>query len=220
MTRAELSPTDRTSIQRGKQRARTDRAELYATLDAGLVCHLGVQVDGAPRVLPTGYGRIDDTLYLHGSSGARSLRAAIADAEICVTVTLLDAVVYSRSMFDHSMNYRSAMVHGRPREVTGADEKWLGLRAITEQLSPGSWEHARQPTKRELAATTLMALPLDEAAVKVRTGGPSDEDADIAAASAWAGVLPLHQHWGEPEPCPQLPAGIEVPEHVATRKAP
>ncbi|MER7010128.1 pyridoxamine 5'-phosphate oxidase family protein [Saccharopolyspora sp. NPDC000359] len=215
-----LSPTERSTIRRGSNRARTERGELHAVLDAGLVCHLGIVVDGAPRVLPTGYGRDGDTLYLHGSSGARSLREAAEEPEICVAVTNLDGIVYARSAFHSSINYRSAVIHGRPRQVTDPGEKWRALRVITENLAPGSWEHARQPNKRELAATAVIALDLTEAAVKVRTGGPADDPEDVEANKAWAGVLPLETRWGSPEPSDDLAPGFELPAHVLERGRP
>ena len=133
-----LSPTERSTVRRGAKRARTDRADLYAVLDAGLVGHLAVVLDGAPVVLPTGYGRHEDTLYLHGSTGAATLRAALAGAPVCFTVTHVDGVVYARSVFHHSMNYRCAVVHGLARRVIDPGEQLLGLRALTEQLAPGS----------------------------------------------------------------------------------
>ncbi|WP_299036033.1 pyridoxamine 5'-phosphate oxidase family protein [uncultured Pseudokineococcus sp.] len=216
-----LSPTERSTVRRGARRARTERADLHAVLDAGLVGHLGVVVDGAPRVLPTAYGRVGDVLYLHGSTGARSLRES-ADAEVCFTVTLVDGVVYARSAFHHSMNYRCAVVHGAAREVTDPAEREQGLTALTEHLAPGSWDATRRPDRRELAATSVLALDLSEASVKVRTGPPGDDESDVRAEGepVWAGVLPLVASWGEPEPCPELPAGARVPERVAHRAAP
>ena len=212
-----LSTTARSTVTRLRERARSDRAELHAVLDAGLVCHVGLVRDGAPVVLPTGYGRIDDTVYVHGSTGAGWLR--IADgAPVCLTVTHLDGIVYARSVFHHSMNYRSAVVHGPARRVTDPDERLAALRAITEQLSPGSWEHAREPDRRELSATTVFALDLAEASVKVRTGPPGDDEADIEAGGRWAGVLPVRTVFGLPEPCPTLPADAPVPGHVADRR--
>ncbi|QIZ34321.1 pyridoxamine 5'-phosphate oxidase family protein [Saccharopolyspora sp. ASAGF58] len=216
----QLSTTDRTTIRRGSARARTERSDLHATLDAGLICHLGLLIDGSPRVLPTGYGRSGDTLYVHGSTGARSLREAAEGVEVCVTVTHLDGIVYARSLFHHSVNFRSAMIHGRARDVTDVDEKLQALRVITEQLAPGSWEHARQPNKRELAATAVIAVDLAEAAVKIRNGGPNDDAEDVEEATAWAGVLPLRTHWGPPEPSADLPSGFEVPSHVGEREQP
>jgi len=212
-----LSPTTRSTLRRGARRARTDRAELYAALDTALVCHLGLVVDGAPVVLPTVFGRDGDTLYLHGSTGAASLRAAAAGAPVCVTVTHVDGVVYARSVFHHSMNYRSAVVHGRARLVTDADERMAGLRAVTEHVAPGSWEHARLPTRKELAATAVLALDLAEASLKVRTGPPVDDDEDVEAGGRWAGVVPLSSTFGTPQPCALLPPGSTTPTHVVTR---
>ncbi|MCW2918490.1 MAG: pyridoxamine 5-phosphate oxidase family protein [Actinomycetia bacterium] len=208
-----LSSTDRTRLGRLRERAQTDRTTLYDVLDAGMICHLGVVIDGAPRVIPTGYGRDGDTLYLHGSTGARSLRAG---TEICVTVTHLDGIVLARSAFHHSVNYRSAVIYGLPRTVTGADEKLTGLRAITERLAPGQWDVVRRPDPKELAATTVLALPLAEASVKIRQGPPIDDEADHAL-DLWAGVLPVRQVFGEPVPDPLLRPGFPVPEHVTFR---
>ncbi len=215
-----LSPTARSTPTRLRERARADRSDLYAVLDAGLVCHVGVVRDGAPVVLPTGYGRIDDTVYIHGSTGAGWLRVSDG-APICLTVTHIDGVVYARSVFHHSMNYRSAVVHGPARVVTDPDERWAALRAVVEQLSPGSWEHARLPDSRELAATSVVALDLAEASVKVRTGPPGDDAADIAAGVRWAGVLPVNTTFGEPQPDPTLDPTLDTaaqaPRHVRTR---
>lgn len=215
-----LSPTARSTIRRGAARARADRAELHAALDAGLVCHLGVVLDGAPVVLPTVYGRDGDTLYLHGSTGAATLRAAAAGAPVCVTVTHVDGVVYARSVFHFSMNYRSAVVHGRARLVTDPDERLAGLRAVTEHVAPGSWDHARLPNRKELAATTLLALDLTEASLKVRTGPPVDDAEDVEDGGRWAGVLPVRTTVDEPVPCPLLPPGSTTPDHVAARSRP
>jgi len=211
-----LSPTRRSTPTRLRERASTDRADLYAVLDEGLVCHVGVVRDGAPVVLPTGYGRIDDTVYVHGSTGAGWLRVADG-APICLTVTHVDGVVYARSVFHHSMNYRSAVVHGRARLVTDDAERLAGLRAVTEHVAPGSWDHARLPTRKELAATALLALDLIEASLKVRTGPPGDDDEDVEAGGRWAGVVPLSATFGAPQPCPLLPPGSTTPDHVAAR---
>jgi len=217
-TAAPLSPTPRSTVRRLPGRARTDRAELYAVLDAGLVGHLGIVLDGAPVVLPTGYGRRGDTLYLHGSTGAATLRAAVTGAPVCFTVTHVDGVVYARSAFHHSMNYRSAVVHGPARPVTDPTERTLGLEALTEQLAPGSWAATRQPDRKELAATALLALDLAEASVKVRTGPPGEDERDLGAEQVWAGVLPVRTVLGEPEPCPLLPTGTPVPARVRGRR--
>jgi nitroimidazol reductase NimA-like FMN-containing flavoprotein (pyridoxamine 5'-phosphate oxidase superfamily) len=207
-----LSTTKRTTLHRLSERGRTDRTDLYAVLDAGLVCHLGVIVDGCPLVLPTGYGRVGDTLYLHGSSANHALRAA-AGHEICVTVTHLDGLVCARSVFNHSMNYRSATIFGAAQLVTDDSRRLEALRAVTEQLVPGQWDHARQPTRKELAATAVLELPLAEASVKVRTGPPHDEPEDYDTGT-WAGVLPAQLVFGAAEPDPDLRAGVSVPDHI------
>jgi nitroimidazol reductase NimA-like FMN-containing flavoprotein (pyridoxamine 5'-phosphate oxidase superfamily) len=211
-----LSPTTRSTPRRSRQRARTERAELYAVLDEALICHLGVLSGGAPVVLPTCFGREDNTLYLHGSTGAASLRTAV-DTPVCVTVTLLDGLVYARSVMHHSANYRSAVVHGNATLVSDGAQQLCGLRAIVQHTTPGSWEHARQPSGKELAATAVLALDLTEASVKVRTGPPVDDEEDVDAATAWAGVLPVRTTFGEPTPCPLLPPGVDTPPHVLAR---
>lgn len=212
----QLSATPRSTPGRHGERARTDRSELYSLLDEGLICHLAVVLDGAPVVLPTCYGRIGDTVYLHGSTGATSLRGG-ANTPVCVTVTLLDGLVYARSVFSHSANYRCAVVHGVPVPVTDDAEKADALRAIVENVTPGSWDHARTPTRKELAATSVLALSLAEASVKVRSGPPGDGDSEDAAGPAWAGVLPVRTTFGQPRPCPQLPRTVAIPPHVAAR---
>ncbi|WP_433246599.1 pyridoxamine 5'-phosphate oxidase family protein [Actinomadura nitritigenes] len=210
-----LSATPRTSLGRYPERSTSDRAVLYEILDAGLICHLGVVVNGTPRAVPTCYGRLGDTLYVHGSTGASSMMTAPSQ-EVCVTVTHLDGLVLARSLFHHSINYRSAMVYGVPSPVTGDDEKRAALRVITEQLAPGQWDAARRPTRKELAGVAVLALPLDEASVKVRQGPPGDEDEDYALP-VWAGVLPVRQAFGAPVPDPALALGISVPAHIAAR---
>lgn len=215
----ELSTTPRTRLGRHSERARAERAELYRVLDEALICHLGVAGDGpadAPMVLPTCFGYHGDTLYLHGSTGARSLRGG-SGAQVCITVSLVDGLVYSRSVFSHSANFRSAVIYGTARPVTDPEEKLLALEAIVEHTTPGSWSHARRPSRKELAATAVLAVGLAEASVKARGGPPVDEEGDIAEASAWAGVLPVRLSFGTPEPCPRLPASIPVPQHVRNR---
>ena len=208
-----LSSTPRTTLHRLRERGQQDRAELDAVLQAGLVCHLGVVIEGEPLVLPTGYGRIGDTLYLHGSSANRSLLAA-ADQQVCVTVTLLDGLVCARAVFHHSMNYRSAVIFGAARLVTEPDEKLAALRAVTDHLVPDRWEHSREPTRKELAATAVLAVPLDEASVKVRSGGPKDDPEDYDSG-IWAGVLPATLAFGPADPDPALPPSVPVPDHIA-----
>jgi uncharacterized protein len=214
----ELSTTDRTTLRRHSERAATDLPSLHAVLDAGLICHLGVIMDGSPVVLPTGYGKIGDILYLHGSSANRSLRSA-AGQEICVTVTLVDGLVCARSVFNNSMNYRSAVMFGTARQVTDEAERLDALRAISEQLIPGSWDNSRKPTKKELAATMVLALALQEASVKSRCGDPADEDEDYEL-DFWAGVLPMTTTVGPAQPDKRLRPGIAVPGHVSALETP
>lgn len=215
---APLSPTARSTVRRGHDRAADDRSELYSLLDSCLVCHLGFVADGAPVVLPTAYGRDGDMLYLHGSTGSASLRRAADGTPVSVAVTRVDGVVYARSVFHHSMNYASAVIHGMAFPVADDGVKLRALRVITEHLAPGSWDAARRPTRKELAATRVLALPLHEASVKRRSGPPREESEDLADNPAdWAGVLPLHQSWGEPLPCPLLPARTPVPDRVTRR---
>ena len=212
-----LSATERTRLRRHSERGKTEYTELLAVLDAGMICHLGVVVNGAPLVLPTAYGRIGDTLYLHGSSANRSLHAADGN-EVCVTVTHVDGLVCARSVFSHSVNYRCAVVFGTARIVTDEAERLAGLRAVTEQLIPGRWDAVRSPTRKELAATSVLAVSLAEASVKVRTGPPGDEPEDLDLP-VWAGVVPITTSFGEPEPDPALRPGITPPDHIRARVA-
>jgi uncharacterized protein len=208
----ELSSTPRTELKRHRERGRTSRDDLYAVLDAGLVCHLAVVTRGAPRVLPIAYGRAGETLYLHGSTGNAAYLACDGQ-EVCVAVTHLDGLVFARSVFSHSMNYRCAMIFGIARKVEERSEKLLGLRAVTEQMAVGQWDYARQPTPKELAATAVLALPLAEASVKIRAGGPVTEPED-ALSEAWAGVVPVTMAFGEPVPDAALRPGTAAPGHI------
>jgi uncharacterized protein len=214
----ELSATDRTRLRRHRERGRTGRTDLYDVLDVGLICHLGVVVNGAPRVLPTTYARDGETLYLHGSSANAGFVAADGH-EVCVTVTHFDGLVLARSVFSHSVNYRSAIVLGTATVVRDEDERRHALRAIVEHLVPGQWDAARSPTNKEMAATAVLALPLAEASVKVRTGPPADEPGDLDL-DVWAGVLPATVTFGAPVPDPALRSDITVPGHIRSFTAP
>jgi nitroimidazol reductase NimA-like FMN-containing flavoprotein (pyridoxamine 5'-phosphate oxidase superfamily) len=210
-----LSSTPRTTLRRHHERGQADRAALYEVLDAGLICHFGVVADGDPVVLPTAYGRAGDTLYLHGSSANGAFWAADGQ-RVCVTVTHVDGLVAGRSVFRHSVNYRSAVIFGTATIVSGEDERWQALRLITDHLIPGRWAAARQPTAKEMAATAVLSLPLAEASVKVRAGMPADvpEDLDL---DVWAGVLPIAVTFGDPLPDPRLRAEVPLPAHIRDR---
>lgn len=185
-----MRPPDRIRVKREPQRARYDRETIDAILDEAVLCHLGFAVDGQPFVIPTLHARVGDTLYVHGSSASRALRHAGAGAPVCVTVTLFDGLVLAKSVFNQSVNYRSVVVFGTARVVEDS-EKTAALEALTEQLVPGRWNEARQPTAQELKATQILALPIDEASAKVRTGGPEDEPEDLDLP-VFAGVVPVY----------------------------
>jgi len=208
----DLAETDRTRLRRASEKGSFDRDELTALLRAGLICHLGVIVDGYPMVVPTVYGLDDraETLYLHGSVASRSLIES-PHATICVTVTHVDGLVLARSVFEQAVNYRSAMIYGVPRLVIDDDQKLAGLRLLTEHLTPGQWDYVRQPSRKELAATSLLALAIDEASVKTRSGPPDDGDSPDAALGLWAGVIPTQPVWGAPIPDT---ADIAAPPHI------
>lgn len=211
----DLSSTARTTLRRHKERGKADRTDLREVLDAGLVCHLGFVADGMPVVLPTAYGRDGGTLYVHGSSANGAFGAA-AGRQVCVTVTHMDALVCARSVFHHSMEYRSAVVFGTASLVTDEDERLHGLEVVTDHLIPGRWAAARKPTRKEMAATAVLSVPLDEASVKVRAEGVSDEPEDYDL-DVWAGVLPVAVTFGQPEPDPLLRPGIPLPAHILDR---
>lgn len=177
-------------VKREPHRGVYDRDAIDAILDEALYCHLGFEVDGQPYVIPTLHARMGDRLYVHGSAASRMLRNAAKGARICVTVTLLDGLVLAKSVFNHSINYRSAVVLGTATLVEG-DEKVEALRAFTEHVAPGRWDEARRPTDKELKATWILSLPLDEASAKVRAGGPEEEPEDVDLP-VWSGVVPVH----------------------------
>jgi uncharacterized protein len=206
-----LSVTPRTRHRRLREQGRTGREDLNAVLAAGFVAHLGLPSADGIMVLPTVYGTDGQSLYLHGSVASQSLAAT---APVCVTVTLIDGLVLARSVFEHAVNYRSAVIYAVPRIVTDPAEKLAGLRCISEHVAPGQWDYARQPSRKELAATRLLALALAEASVKVRTGPPDDADSPDGALGLWAGELPLTARWQEPVPDPALPPGRPVPLHI------
>lgn len=189
-----------------------DREAIAAILDEGLVCHVGFVAEGQPYVIPTLYARQGDRLYVHGSAVSRMLRTLAGGVPVCVTVTITDGLVLARSVFNHSMNYRSVVVLGTATVVEGP-QKIAALQTIAEHVAPGRWSEARGPSENELKATAVLSLPLDEASAKVRSGPPEDEDEDYALPH-WAGVLPLALAAGTPVPDPRLPAGVAVPPSV------
>lgn len=199
-------PSERATVRRLPKRAAYERAQIDAILDAGLICHVGFVSDGQPFVLPTGYVRVGDQIYFHGSAASRMLRVLAEGANVCVTVTLLDGLVLARSAFHHSMNYRSVVVLGQARLVTDPTEKWEALRSFTNHVARDRWEEVRQPNEQEMKATSVMALPLDEASAKVRQGPPLDDEEDYGQP-VWAGVAPVPARVGSLEPDARLVAG-------------
>jgi nitroimidazol reductase NimA-like FMN-containing flavoprotein (pyridoxamine 5'-phosphate oxidase superfamily) len=193
-----FSRTARTTVRRLPKRGVYDKETVYSILDEGFICHVGFIVDGQPFVIPTGYARVGDTVYIHGSAASRTITTAARDGiEICVTVTLLDGLVLARSVFHHSMNYRSVVVLGKGRLVTDEQKKWTALHAFTNHVVPERWEETRQPTVKELKATSVLALPIEEASAKVRIGSPIDDEEDYAL-HVWAGIVPIETKIGTP----------------------
>jgi nitroimidazol reductase NimA-like FMN-containing flavoprotein (pyridoxamine 5'-phosphate oxidase superfamily) len=210
-----INPTERTRLRRLPARGDFDRATIYRILDEAFVCHVGFTIDGCPFVIPTGHARVGDNLLIHGSAASRMLRAMAWEADVCVTVTLIDGLVLARSAFHHSMNYRSVVILGKARVVEDEQEQLEALRAFTEHIVPGRWTEVRQPTAKELKATLVLSLLIDEASAKVRTGAAVDDEADYAL-DVWAGVIPLRLAAGVPIDDPRLKEGIAVPPYAST----
>ena len=207
--------TARTTVRRHPERGAYERAAIDAILDEALYCHVGFAVDGQPFVIPTIHARVGDVLYLHGSPASRMLRELAGGVDLCVTTTLLDGIVAARSVYNHSLNYRSAVVLGRARPVEGREEKIAALAAIVEHVLPGRSQDARPPSDKEAAGTTVLALPIDEASAKVRTGPPKDFDADLDLP-IWAGVIPLGLAAGAPLTDELVPDGVAVPPYAVS----
>lgn len=209
-----MESTKRTEVRRLPERAEYDIATINAVLDEALICHIGfVAEDGYPVVIPTIHARLGATLYLHGSPASRMLRTVKTGADVCVTVTLVDGLVLARSVFHHSMNYRSVVVFGRPHEVTDPDEKMRALEVITEQVAHGRWADARHPNETEFKGTTVLALEIEEASAKLRTGPPGDDEEDYELP-IWAGVIPVTTTFGPSVDDPALADGIDQPGYV------
>lgn len=209
----QFTPTQRTTIHRMPKRAAYDRAVVEAILDEGLYCHLGFTVDDQPYVIPTIHARVDDRLYVHGSNASRMLRSLKTGVPMCVTVTILDGLVFARSAFHHSVNYRSVVVLGVALEVTDPQEKYDALKAVVEHVAPNRWDDVRRPTEQELKATSVLRLPLEEVSAKIRTGPPLDDEEDYLLP-CWAGELPLRLTPQVPLPDPRLPSETSVPSYI------
>ena len=212
---ADYPATDRTTPTRARQRVTYDRALVHAILDEGYLCHLGFVRDGAPVELPTLYARVGERLYLHGSTGSGPLLEASRGAglPVCVTVTHVDGLVLARSAFHHSINYRSVVVHGPARVVTGREDALRALDAVVDHVVPGRSADCRPPSDRELAATAVLELELSEVSAKVRAGGPNDDEADLALPH-WRGVLPVSTVHGPPEPADGTADEVPAPPYL------
>lgn len=209
----EFTKTALNKVRRMPERGVYDRDAIYAIVDAALICHVGFVQDGQPFVIPTIHTRLGDDLLLHGAKASRLLKHVQAGQPICVSVTLLDGLVLARSVFHSSMNYRSVLIFGHGRTIEDRSEKLTGFAVLTEHLLPGRWQEARQPTEQELQATTLVAIAIDSASAKVRTGPPSDDEDDYSLP-IWAGVLPIRQQFLEPEADARLATGIPLPDSI------
>jgi nitroimidazol reductase NimA-like FMN-containing flavoprotein (pyridoxamine 5'-phosphate oxidase superfamily) len=214
-----MPPSDRTTLRRIPERGSHDRAVADAILDEGLVAHVGLATDDGPVVIPTLYARDGDGLLLHGSPASRLLRGGAKGAALCVTVTLVDGLVYARSAFHHSMNYRSVVVFGRAEPIEDLAERRAALDVLVEHIVPGRTGDTREPSEKEVRGTLVLALPLDELSVKVRTGGPLDEDEDMDLP-VWAGVVPLTTVAGAPVTADDLRHDVAPPPYATTYRRP
>lgn len=209
------TPSTRTLVVREPQRAAYDRETVYRILDEGFICHVGFVVDGQPFVIPTSYGRSGDKLYIHGSAASRMLRNLDQGIAVCITVTLLDGLVLARSIFNHSMNYRSVVILGTASVVKDPAEKLAALHTLSEHILPGRWDDSRQPNDQELKATFALRVPIDEFSAKVRQGPPIDDEEDYAFRT-WAGVIPLNTLSGKPIADDRCDPTIPVPEYASS----
>lgn len=214
-----LTQTERTRLRRLPKRGAFDRETVNSILDEAFICHIGFTVDGQPYVIPTAYGRVDNVLYIHGSSASRMLRTLSTGVDMCFTATLIDALVLARSAFHHSINYRSVVVLGKAILVEEANEKNLALEAITNHIVPGRWADVRWPNELELKATSVLKMQIEEASAKIRTGPPIDDEEDYSM-NIWAGLLPVELKTGDPIDDERLDNGAEPPNNITnyTRK--
>jgi len=209
-----FTPTERTRVIREPQRGVYDRETIYTILDEGIVCHVGFTADAQPFVIPTLYARVGDAIYFHGSAASRMLRGAAGGVPVCVTVTLTDGLVLARSVFNHSMNYRSVVALGKASLVEAPAEKFEALHAFTEKILPGRWEDARQPNEKELKATSILKLALTEVSAKIRSGPVQDDEEDYALP-VWAGIVPLHLQAEAPIRDERCDPSIPIPAYAA-----
>jgi len=209
-----FSPTERTRVVREPHRGSYDRETIYKILDEGFVCHVGFSMDGQPYVIPTLFARVGDAIYFHGSAASRMLRNAAAGIPVCITVTLVDGLVLARSVFNHSMNYRSVVALGNATLVDALGEKLAALRAFTEKIVPRRWDDVRQPNEKELKATSILRLPLSEVSAKMRSGPVKDDEEDYALP-IWAGVVPLRLQAEAPIRDERCDSAIPVPPYAA-----
>ena len=209
-----FSPTERTRVVREPHRGVYDRETIYRILDEGIVCHVGFSPDAQPFVIPTLYARVGDTIYFHGSAASRMLRGAASGIPVCITVTLTDGLVLARSVFNHSMNYRSVVALGQAMLVDQPEEKLEALRAFTEKILPGRWDDARQPNDKELKATSILKLPLTEVSAKIRSGPVQDDEEDYTLR-VWAGIVPLQLQADAPIRDERCDPAIPTPPYAA-----
>ena len=209
-----FTPTERTRVVREPQRGNYDRETIYKILDEAFVCHVGFSTNGQPFVIPTMFARAGDAIYFHGSAASRMLRGVAGGLPVCITVTLVDGLVLARSVFNHSMNYRSVVALGNAELVDAPDEKLGALRAFTDKILPGRWNDARQPNEKELKATSILRLALEEVSAKIRVGGAEDDAPDYELR-VWAGVVPLQLTHSAPIRDERCAAGIPLPEYLS-----
>ncbi|SRR5271166_261307 len=214
-----IAPTARTRVKRIPKRAAYDRDAIYSVLDTALVCHVGFAIDGQPYVIPTLHVRIADRLYIHGSAASRMLGAAAEGTPLAVTVTHIDGLVLARSAFHHSVNYRSAVILGAAHLVADPAEKFAVMKGLIDHVAPGRWDHIRQPNDKELAATSVLSIPIVEASAKLRSGDPLDDEADYALR-IWAGQIPFSTRTLTPVADARVDASIPVPAHVTEYRLP
>lgn len=209
--------TEKTTISRTAKRGTYDSATIFEILDEGLFCQIAYVQDDSPMMIPTGYCRIGDKLYIHGSVGSHFLRALSDGRTVCLSVSLIDGLVLARSAFHHSVNYRSVVIFAKPTIVTDEDERWEVVKQITEHIIPARWEEIRKPNKSEMQKTMILSFPIEEASAKIRIGDPSDDEEDYNL-SVWAGILPLKIQPQMPITDPKMKHNTSIPSYVSTYK--